>query len=104
MKNLNASQWERKLANHQDAVILDVRTPAECAQGTIPGARCLDFYNLEAFTDEIRNWNKQLPYFVYCRSGQRSHQACRLMESLGFEEIHNLDGGMLAWPGGSLRM
>ena len=38
-------------------------------------------------------------YFVYCRSGARSAQACQLMSQLGFTSTYNLLGGILEWEG-----
>jgi rhodanese-related sulfurtransferase len=51
------------------------------------------------FIDEVDALDKDRPYFIYCRSGNRSGQACQLLESKGFTKTYNLLGGMLEWSG-----
>lgn len=47
-------------------------------------------------TDEIDDWKDQ-EVICYCRSGNRSMQAAMMLESLGFTNVKNLQGGMVAW-------
>jgi rhodanese-related sulfurtransferase len=77
-------------------VTLDVRTPEEFDEVRIAGSSNLDFYAPD-FDDRLDALDKTLPYFVYCRSGNRSGQALDTMRELGFEEVYNLDGGIVAW-------
>jgi rhodanese-related sulfurtransferase len=77
-------------------VTLDVRTPEEFDEVRIAGASNLDFYAAD-FADRLDSLDKTLPYFVYCRSGNRSGQTLDMMRDLGFEEVYNLDGGINAW-------
>ena len=77
-------------------VILDVRTPAETAEGKIPGAREIDF-RAPDFADRIAELDPKKTYLVYCRSGNRSGQATQRMAELGFKKLYNLEGGFLAW-------
>ena len=99
MEDLTQEEWVEQLANDDNAVVLDVRTNAEVADGIIPNAIHIDFYLGEAFVDKIDTLNKDKNYYVYCRSGNRSGQACAIMEELGFENAYNLEGGMLEWTG-----
>ena len=48
---------------------------------------------------EIENIDKSKKYYVYCRSGARSGQACQVMNSIGINETNNLSGGILEWTG-----
>jgi rhodanese-related sulfurtransferase len=77
-------------------VTLDVRTPEEFNEVRIAGASNLDFYAAD-FADRLDSLDKSLPYFVYCRSGNRSGQTLDMMRDLGFEQVYNLDGGIVAW-------
>lgn len=77
-----------------DAVLLDVRTPAEFALGHLDGAINIDFENPN-FTSEIQKLDKKKPYFLYCRSGNRSGQATAILKREGFEKVYDLQGGVV---------
>lgn len=99
MNNVNQTQWEEHIANNPNAVILDVRTAAECAQGIIPNAQQLDVMQQLNFYNTAKTLDSSKSYYVYCRSGQRSVTACKILESVGIKETYNLLGGILAWTG-----
>ncbi|MFC3414145.1 rhodanese-like domain-containing protein [Algoriphagus hitonicola] len=80
-----------------NTVILDVRTPGEFAGGKIRGARNIDLMSRD-FTKQIQNLPKDKTYLVYCRSGNRSGQACEIMADMGFENCKNMSGGIMRWP------
>lgn len=80
-----------------NTVILDVRTASEFAGGKIRGARNLDIMS-PSFYSQVKNLPKDKTYLVYCRSGNRSGQACEIMADLGFENLKNLAGGIMRWP------
>lgn len=79
-----------------DLVILDVRTQKEFDEGHIEGAVMLDFYR-DDFETELADLDPNVPYVVYCRSGNRSGQTIALMENLEFRTVADVDGGVLAW-------
>jgi len=83
-----------------DFIILDVRTPSEYAQGHIPGAVNLDYY--ASFEASLSAFDKTKTYLVYCRTGNRSASAARLMLDNGFAAIYNMQGGINAWISGGL--
>ncbi|MCL5130456.1 MULTISPECIES: rhodanese-like domain-containing protein [unclassified Algibacter] len=99
MEDLSQEEWTEQLAKDDNAVILDVRTDAEVAEGIIPGAKHIDIYKGQEFVSEIEKLDKSKNFYVYCRSGNRSGQACAIMEQMGFENAYNLEGGMLDWAG-----
>ncbi len=80
----------------ENAVLLDVRTAAEIADASIEGHIAIDIQQ-PGFMEKVAALDKSKTYFVYCRSGNRSGQACRYMATQGFGELYNLKGGMLAW-------
>ena len=99
MEELTQEEWLSQLENDDNAVILDVRTDAEVAEGIIPNAIHIDIYKGQNFIDEVDALDKNKNYYIYCRSGNRSGKACQIMEELGFENTYNLLGGMLEWEG-----
>jgi len=99
MEHLTQEEWAEQLAKDDNAVVMDVRTEAEVADGIIVNAIHIDIYKGQEFISEIEDLDKSKSYYVYCRSGNRSGQACKIMEQLGFENAYNLEGGMLQWTG-----
>lgn len=79
-----------------DLVILDVRTPEEFAEGHIDDAIMIDFYS-DDFADQLAGLDPDVPYVLYCRSGNRSGQTLAIMEQLGFTSVQDVDGGAIAW-------
>lgn len=84
-----------------DLVVLDVRTPEEFADGHLEGAVLVDFYAAD-FSEQLAALDMDVPYLVYCRSGNRSGQALGVMEQLGFASAVDVDGGILAWTDAGL--
>lgn len=76
------------------ALILDVREPAEWREGHIAGAKLMPLGTLGARFFEL---DRKKDIVVVCRSGNRSAMATRMLKSQGFEQVSNLEGGMLAW-------
>jgi len=99
MKNLTQEEWKQGIINKENVEILDVRTPDEFNEGYIPGAKNIDIYKGQGFLDEVNELDKSKEYYVYCRSGARSAQACALMQQQGFENTYNLQGGITEWNG-----
>lgn len=99
MKEINQEEWREKIAEDDNAVILDVRTEEEIEEGYIPGAKKIDIYKGQEFIDEIDKLDKDKNYYVYCRSGNRSGQACAIMDQKGFKNTYNLQGGFSKWEG-----
>ena len=99
MSDLSQEEWAEQLENDDNAVILDVRTEEEVEEGYIPGAINIDIYLGQEFVDELEKLDKSKSYYVYCRSGNRSGQACAIMNSIGIESAYNLEGGFMNWEG-----
>ncbi|GGK73104.1 rhodanese-like domain-containing protein [Ornithinimicrobium pekingense] len=77
-------------------VVLDVRTPAEFAEGHLEGAQNLDASS-PGFTATLELLDPDDTYAVYCRSGSRSAAAMQQMLDRGFTAVYHLDGGIGAW-------
>jgi len=97
--NLSKDDWSEQLKSDNNAVVLDVRTQEEVDMGMIPNAVHIDIYKGQGFIDEVEKLDKTKNYYVYCRSGARSGQACSILNELGFKNAYNLDGGYNAWIG-----
>jgi rhodanese-related sulfurtransferase len=95
MLNLGVKEFSEKIAE-EGVRILDVRTPDEISEGYLEGAQFVDFYR-EDFKIEIESLNKEFAYAIYCRSGKRSSQAMEIMQEFGFENLYNLEGGIIEW-------
>ncbi len=97
--NLSQQEWQDQLEKDDNAFILDVRTQEEVEEGYIPNATNIDFYLGQDFLNEVEKLDKSKNYYVYCRSGSRSGQACAIMNSVGFKNAYNLEGGFMNWKG-----
>jgi rhodanese-related sulfurtransferase len=74
--------------------VIDVREYPEYAAGRIPGARLIPLGEVERRASEI---DRARPVYFVCRTGRRSVEAQKKLKSLGFEEVINVEGGMVAW-------
>lgn len=97
--NLRQEDWVAQYEADTNAVILDVRTEDEWNDGFIPNAINIDIYKGQGFIYAVEELDKSKNYYVYCKAGGRSQQACDIMNHLGFEHTYNLVGGILQWTG-----
>jgi rhodanese-related sulfurtransferase len=97
-QEMHSSELEKLVAQKgaDQLNIIDVRTPQEFAEGHIPHARNINIMDGD-FMERINQLPKEQPYYLICRSGNRSGQAARKMQAEGFQELYNISGGMLAW-------
>lgn len=91
----------RMLVAEGKAIVLDVRSPEEYAEGHIAGARNVSI-NDAGFARTIEMLNRDDAYVVYCMGGGRAGRAVSLMEKLGFKYAKNLAGGITAWKSAHL--
>ena len=89
------------LINHENAVVVDVRPMADFHQGHIIGAINIPS---NGFANQLKQLEKYKgrPIVVSCRSGAQSAPACATLRKAGFERVHNLRGGVLAWQNANL--
>ncbi len=87
------------LAVEQPGVtVVDVRTPAEFADGHLPGAVNINVED-PGFPDAVASLDANADYAVYCRSGNRSRVAMDYMTQAGVTQTVGLEGGITAWNG-----
>lgn len=90
-----------ELINHHDAVVVDTRSMAEFKTGHIVGSVNIPLNNMNKQLKTLDK-HKQHPVIVCCKSGSRSAMACKTLKKAGFEKVHNLKGGLMAWENASL--
>jgi len=85
-----------KLVAEGKVTVLDVRTPAEFAEGHIAGATNINFMAKD-FAAQIEKLDRDKVYLVHCASGGRSKRCLPQLKQLGLKQIYHLDGGFSAW-------
>ncbi len=94
-ESLDVTAFAERVAT-DGVVVLDVRTPAEFAEGHLPGAVNIDVESGD-FTSDIAELDKDAEYAIYCRSGNRSKVAMQTMADEGFTDLADLNGGIGDW-------
>ena len=96
MQNITPDELKKRLDAGETVTLVDVREPHEREEYNIGGIHVPlgDIRAMQA--DELEEY-KDKELIVYCRSGNRSGQACMILETMGFSNLVNLTGGMLAW-------
>lgn len=94
--DLEGKTFRQKFEETNNAELIDVRTSAEFASGTIKRAKNMDLMSAN-FQTQVQKLDKDRTYFLFCRSGNRSGSATSLFEKLGLKS-YNLVGGIGAWP------
>ncbi len=92
---VNAEQFKKGIAK-EGVQLVDVRTLKEYNQGKIGNAILINFFQ-EDFMEKINKLDKNKPIYIYCHSGRRSGRAAKKLLNAGFENIYNLDGGIIGW-------
>lgn len=93
--SINANDF-KNLVETDDVILIDVRTPSEFSSDALPGAINIDFYEPD-FSSKIAALDPSKKYAIYCRSGNRTGQTLTLMQTLGFSDVSDLQGGLVAW-------
>jgi len=97
INEIDSSTLQSRLAAGEDIHLVDIRTPAEVAQGAIPNAVHLPMHLLPLRMHELPR-DKEV--VLYCRSGARSYHACSYLAQQGLENVVNLRGGIIGWARG----
>ncbi|WP_343302810.1 rhodanese-like domain-containing protein [Chitinophaga niabensis] len=96
MQNITAEELKQRMDNGEALNIVDVREPHEHDEFNIGGI-LIPLGDVRAMQiDEIEDL-KDKEVIVYCKSGNRSGQAAMLLETMGFSNVVNLQGGMMRW-------
>ena len=94
MKSISIDELKELMESNADFQLIDVREPNEYEEDNI-GGLLIPLSTIPQNTNKIE---KEKQVVVHCRSGKRSASAIQYLEqSLGFTNLYNLDGGILAW-------
>jgi len=96
MQNITVEQLKARLDAGEKLNIIDVREPAEYAEYNISG-RLIPLGRIQAMDVDELDDMKEEELIIHCRSGKRSVTAGLFLESMGFTNIVNLEGGVVAW-------
>lgn len=96
LKNPNIDENLKEYESAKEAVLLDVRTEEEYALGHIPNSKNLPVQVIDKVGKIVSR--KDVPVFVYCRSGNRSSMAEEMLKNMGYKKVKNI-GGILSYSG-----
>lgn len=96
MENITIDEVQQRISSGESLNLVDVREPHENADFNIGGI-LHPLGRIMAFQVDELEPLKDKEVIVYCRSGNRSGQAALMLETMGFSNVKNLVGGMLAW-------
>ncbi len=100
-QKMDAKTFDAKLNASEAPQLIDVRTPEEFANGHLNNARNIN-WNGDSFDAQVAQLDPSKPVFVYCQGGGRSAAASTHLKKLGFTQINDLDGGIMAWRAAKL--
>ncbi len=93
--NITVEELKAKLEAGENIKLIDCREQGEWDEAHIEAAEFMPLSNFEAEMEKLSNKDEVL--VLQCRSGKRSLQACMMLQGEGFENLFNLEGGILAW-------
>lgn len=97
MKTITVEELKARMDAGEKINLLDVREPDEYAVSNIQGALLLPLGKVQTMQiDDIEDWRNE-EVIIHCRSGKRSATACLFLETMGFTNTVNVEGGILAW-------
>ncbi len=98
MQNITVQELKHRMNAGEKPLIIDVREPEEVAESRIEGSTHIPLGNILSFQlGEIEDLDKDTELILQCRSGKRSMQAGMMLETMGYTNVKNLEGGILDW-------
>jgi rhodanese-related sulfurtransferase len=90
-----------QMINREDALMIDVRDPAEFGAGHVIGARNVPLARIDDGANDLAK-RKDRPLVVYCDGGERSAKAAEALRKQGYARVTSLSGGLGAWQSAGL--
>ena len=92
---INVQDLKNKLQNNPSSLLIDCREQNEWEEVNIPNSKLMPLSQFEELFKELKDTEQTI--YIHCRSGQRSMKACQFLQDEGFENLYNVEGGILAW-------
>ena len=89
------------LINSEEAVVMDARNKNEFDSGHLSGAILIALPDIKAHPEKLEKYSDK-SLIIYCQTGARSNEACQHLSKQGFENLFNLEGGIVAWQEANL--
>lgn len=89
--DISPDEFKNKLEQDR-GIIIDVRSNSEYGEGHLKDADLQHDYLNGEFQKELGSMDKDKTYYLYCRSGNRSGKAARIMKMQGFDNVYNVGG------------
>lgn len=96
ISSLDSQTFSKNVA-FKDYTLLDIRTIDEFNAGHIKGAKEIDYYQTQVFSDYLDTLDKSKKYLIYCHTGRRTGLALEIFKQKGFKNVSDLAGGYNAW-------
>ncbi len=96
VKNINSTEAKQLLTNDKNAIIVDVRSNEEVAQGKVDNSIHIPITDPD-FVAKMNALDKTKTVIVYCKAGGRSAKACKMVEGKGFKSLYNVTDGFDGW-------
>ena len=96
IKDVTLTEADKLLAEKDDLIVLDIRTPKEYANGHLKDAMMIDFLEKD-FKTKLAELDRTKPYLVHCASGGRSRRSLKNFRDLGFQKVYHLSAGYSGW-------
>lgn len=96
MQEITVAELKKRLDTGEALHLIDVREPDEYTEYNI-GAKLIPLGQIMSMQlDELEDLQEE-EIIIHCRSGKRSLQACLFLETMGYTNVKNVTGGILAW-------
>lgn len=96
METITVQELKARLDQGEKINLIDCREPAEFAEYNI-GATLIPLGEIQRMQLGVIEGKEDEEIIIHCRSGKRSAQACMFLDTLGYKNTVNVEGGMLAW-------
>ena len=95
IKNISPTELSEKIKADQTQILVDCREQAEWDESHVDGFTLIPLSCFEQALEVLKNKDQDI--HIMCRSGKRSMNACMFLEENGYENLYNVEGGILAW-------
>jgi rhodanese-related sulfurtransferase len=96
VSSMNQDEAKRNMDENENIILLDVRTPEEYKESHIPGSILIPISTINKGVEKELP-DKDATIYVYCRSGNRSESAAKMLMHFGYTQVYNI-GGITTWP------